>query len=62
MLKKIQIGEMAKLNNISVQALRHYEEKGLLMPRIIDDFTGYRYYDIDQSAQLDLIQLLKSLN
>lgn len=62
MLSKLKIGDMSNLNNISVQALRYYEKMGLLLPVAVDEETGYRYYTIEQSAKLDLIQFLKALN
>lgn len=60
-IKKMSIGEMAKLNRISEQALRLYDKEGLLSPVQRDEHTGYRYYDIRQSAQLDMIQYMKGL-
>lgn len=57
----LPIGKMAKLNRISVPTLRLYDEKGLLKPRYIDPETGYRYYDINQNARLDMIAYLKDL-
>lgn len=62
MFSKLKIGDMANLNDISIQTLRHYEKKGLLSPVEVDELTGYRYYAIEQSARLDLIQFLKALN
>lgn len=52
---------MAALNGVSVQALRLYDRLGLLKPERVDELTGYRYYDIRQSARLDAIQYLKAL-
>ena len=60
-IKKMSIGEMARLNHISEQTLRLYDKEGLLSPVQRDANTGYRYYDIRQSAQLDMIQYMKSL-
>jgi len=60
-VRRLTIGEMAKLNNISSQTLRYYDQIGLIHPEWIDDATGYRYYDINQSAKLDLIYHMKSL-
>lgn len=60
-MNKLKIGEMAKLNNISVQALRHYDKIGLLKPFYIDEYSGYRFYHINQSAKLDLINYMKLL-
>ena len=52
----LTIGQMAKLNRISEQTLRLYEKKGLLPPAAKDESTGYRFYDIRQSAVLDMIR------
>lgn len=60
-VKKMTIGQMAKLNHISEQALRLYDREGLLSPLYRDEKNGYRYYDIRQSAQLDTIQYMKAL-
>lgn len=57
----LTIGQMAKLNQISEQTLRLYDKKGLLSPTRRGDDNGYRYYDIKQSAVLDMIQSMKSL-
>ncbi len=59
MLKKISIGQMAKLNNVSIQTLHHYDKIGLLSPNYIDPITNYRYYTIKQCACLDYIKYLK---
>lgn len=59
--KKILIGEMAKIHNISTQTLRYYDSIGLLKPRHKDEDNKYRYYDIEQFAQLDSILFLKKL-
>jgi len=39
------IGEFSRISGFSVKALRLYHEKGLLVPSVIDDDSGYRYYD-----------------
>lgn len=57
----ISIGEMAKINGISVATLRLYDEMGLLEPVYVNPQTNYRYYDITQNARLDLIQYMKEL-
>ncbi len=57
----IPIGKMAKINRVSVPTLRLYDEMGLLKPRFVDAETGYRYYDIDQNARLDMIAYMKEL-
>lgn len=60
-MEMLSIGEMAEINNISVQALRMYCNMGLIEPAYTNPETGYRYYDIRQSAVLDMIQYMKSL-
>lgn len=57
----MSIGKMAKINRVSIPTLRLYDEKGLLKPRYIDQETGYRYYDINQNARLDVIVYMKEL-
>lgn len=59
-MKLLTVGQMAKLNHVSDQTLRLYDRIGLLFPNIRGD-NGYRYYEIRQSAMLDLIQYMKSL-
>lgn len=57
----LKIGEMAKLNKISIPTLRLYDEYGLLKPIYTDPETNYRYYNIRQNARLDMIQYMKEL-
>ena len=40
----LRIGEVARLLNLSVGTLRHYEQMGLLEPAYVDPTSGYRYY------------------
>ena len=60
-MKELSIGQMARLNGLSEQALRLYDKAGLFSPMYRDAENGYRYYDIRQSAQLDMIQHMKAL-
>ncbi len=57
----LKIGEFARLGHVSVVALRHYDECGLLKPSRIDDFTGYRYYSVALLPRLNRILALKDL-
>ena len=57
----IKIGEFARLGQVSVVTLRHYDELGLLNPASVDPFTGYRYYTVGQLPQLNRILALKDL-
>ena len=60
-MDKLSIGQMAELNQLSVQTLRFYDKIGLLKPDHVDKESSYRYYNIKQSAKLDMIQYLKSM-
>ena len=41
--------------------LRHYDKLGLLKPGHIDQWTGYRYYTLDQLPRLHQILALRDL-
>ena len=49
---KLKIGVFSKLMQVTVKTLRHYEQKGLLLPCEVDRWTGYRYYSIEQMQRL----------
>lgn len=57
----IKIGDFARLGQVSVVTLRHYDECDLLKPIRIDSFTGYRYYSVAQLPRLNRILALKDL-
>lgn len=57
----LKIGEFAKLAHVSVQTLRHYAQRGLFLPSIVADTSGYRYYALEQLTQFHHIQALKDL-
>lgn len=57
----LSIGKMAEMNQVTVPTLRLYDQLGLLKPRHVDGQTGYRYYDINQNARLDMIAYMKEL-
>ena len=58
---KLKIGEFSKLMQVTVKTLRHYELKGLLLPDEVDEWTGYRYYSINQMQKLQTIRDLQRL-
>ena len=58
---KLKIGEFSKLMQVTVKTLRHYEQKGLLIPDEVDEWTGYRYYSIEQMQKLQNIRDLQRL-
>ncbi len=55
----LKIGEFSKLMQVTVKTLRHYEQRGLLLPDKVDMWTGYRYYSIAQMQRLNIIRSLQ---
>ena len=58
---KLKIGEFSRLMQVTVKTLRHYEQKELLVPDQVDEWTGYRYYSITQMLKLNSIRQLQQL-
>ncbi|MCP3780512.1 MerR family transcriptional regulator [Paenibacillus sp. MZ03-122A] len=56
------IGEVSRLKNVTIKALRYYHNIGLLIPAYINSNNGYRYYTIDQFIYLDIIKICKQSN
>ena len=44
----LTIGEFSRMTHLSVKALRHYHDVGILEPAAIDPYSGYRSYAADQ--------------
>jgi effector-binding domain-containing protein len=57
----LPIGRFAKATRLSIKALRHYDELGLLRPAFVDPSSGYRYYRPAQANQAEAIRILRSL-
>lgn len=55
------IGRVARLAQVSVRTLRHYDELGLLKPGHVDPLTGYRHYTPEQMHRLHRILVLRDL-
>ena len=58
---RLKIGEFSRLMQVTVKTLRHYEQKELLIPDEVDEWTGYRYYSIGQMLKLNSIRNLQRL-
>ena len=56
-----KIGEFSLLNKVTIKTLRYYNEIGLFIPKVIDKYTGYRYYDEDQLEEFNKISKYKEL-
>jgi DNA-binding transcriptional MerR regulator len=57
----IPIGRFARLAGLSIGALRHYDELGILQPADVDRFTAYRRYRRDQLETARTIRRLRDL-
>lgn len=58
----LTIGEFSKMTYLSVKALRHYHDVGLLEPADIDLSSGYRLYRADQVATAQAIRRFRDLD
>lgn len=56
------IGRFARLSGVSVHALRHYDEVGILVPAEVDPASGYRRYQRAQIHDARLIQALRGID
>jgi DNA-binding transcriptional MerR regulator len=58
----VPIGEFSKMTYLSVKALRHYHDVGLLEPATVDDGNGYRLYAADQVPVAQAIRRFRDLD
>jgi DNA-binding transcriptional MerR regulator len=59
--ERLAIGRFARLSGLSIGALRHYDELGLLHPIEVDRDTGYRRYAREQLPTAQAIGRLRDL-
>jgi DNA-binding transcriptional MerR regulator len=57
----LTIGEFSRMTHLSVKALHHYHDVGVLAPAAIDPHSGYRNYGADQVASAQVIRRLRDL-
>jgi DNA-binding transcriptional MerR regulator len=57
----LNIGEFARLGQVSPRMLRYYDQLGLLAPERVDPETGYRSYGVGQLARLHRLLALRDL-
>ena len=60
-MELLPIGRFAQLTGLTVRAVRHYGELGLLQPAYVDPETGYRYFAPEQVAEAEAIRRLRFL-
>jgi DNA-binding transcriptional MerR regulator len=56
------IGEFSRTTHLSVKALRHYHDMGVLEPVAVDPGTGYRAYSVAQVPAAQVIRRLRDLD
>ena len=61
MATMLTIGDFSRMTHLSVKALRHYHDQGVLEPAAVDPFTGYRSYDTAQVGSAQVIRRLRDL-
>lgn len=59
---RMTTGEFSRRSQLSIKALRLYDQLGLLLPAAVDGHNGYRGYDESQLFTARLIVLLRSLD
>ena len=57
----LTIGEFSRMTHLSVKALHHYHDVGVLAPATVDPSSGYRIYGADQVAAAQVIRRLRDL-
>lgn len=62
MAELLSIGEFSHVTHVSVKALRHYHDLGLLEPADVDSLTGYRFYVTAQIPTALVIRRLRELD
>lgn len=55
------IGEVSKIKDITIKALRYYHKEGILIPKYVDKVTGYRFYALEQFIYIDIIKGCRAL-
>ena len=58
---RLSIGVFSRMTFVSVKALRHYHEIGLLAPAWVDPDSGYRHYSVAQVPVAQVIRRLRDL-
>ncbi len=59
---EFSIGDFARLTRLTVRALRHYDDIGLLHPVRVDPRSGYRYYQPGQLTTATTIAVMRALD
>lgn len=57
----VTIGDFSRMTHLSIKALRHYHEVGLLEPADVDPSSGYRLYEASQVPTAQVIRRFRDL-
>jgi DNA-binding transcriptional MerR regulator len=57
----LTIGDFSRMTHLSVKALRHYHDVGLLEPVEVDRSSGYRFYEVGQVPVAQVIRRFRAL-
>lgn len=60
-MKQLTVTDVAKLSGVSVRALHHYDQIGLLKPAFMGE-NGYRYYGEEELLRLQQILIHRELD
>ncbi|HEY6297422.1 MAG TPA: helix-turn-helix domain-containing protein, partial [Streptosporangiaceae bacterium] len=58
---RLTIGDFSRMTLVSIKALRHYHDVGLLIPAVVDPASGYRFYQLDQVPTAQVIRRFRDL-
>jgi DNA-binding transcriptional MerR regulator len=58
---RLSIGDFSRMTHLSVKALRHYHDVGLLVPAEVDPASGYRFYEPGQVPIAQVIRRFRDL-
>jgi len=58
---RLTIGDFSRMTLVSIKALRHYHDVGLLIPAVVDPASGYRFYEPGQVPTAQVIRRFRDL-
>jgi DNA-binding transcriptional MerR regulator len=58
---RLSIGDFSRMTHLSIKALRHYHELGVLEPAEVDRSSGYRFYTPHQVPVAQVVRRFRDL-
>ena len=62
MEKFFTISQTAKMVDMTTETLRHYDRINMVKPYKTDEWTGYRYYSVQEVVRLNTIKALQCMD